>query len=84
MPIQSVYNVSSGLRRREPFFTSVKYKGSWLSNTDGKGRKVMLLEQVAPERAKGKSLKPPSWAAKIGQAVPWSPVLTCYSRDEGS
>ena len=76
VPIQRVKMVSSMLRRSEPFFNSVKNRGSWLSNTDGNGLSVMLFEHVAPDRANGKSLKFPSCAVKTGQAVPLSPTLT--------
>ena len=60
VPIQSVNMVSSMLRRREPFFSSAKNVGSWLSNTEGAGREVILFEHVAPDFANGNNLKPPS------------------------
>ena len=43
---------------------------------DGAGRFVSLLEQVAPDLAKGNSWKEPYSAAYTGQAVPLTPVLT--------
>ena len=47
-----------------PFLTSEKYRGSWPSVTEENGRLVSLLEQVAPERANGKSWKPPFLSSK--------------------
>lgn len=63
VPIQSVFTVSAGFRCNEPLCISVRYNGSWLSNSEGKGRKVILFEHVAPARAYRNSLKLPSCAA---------------------
>ena len=58
VPIHNVKIVSEGFSaRKESFAFSEKNSGSWDSKTDGKGRAVMLLEHVAPERANGKRLK---------------------------
>lgn len=76
VPIHNVRIVSSGFSLSDPFAFSAKNNGSWLSNREGKGSAVRLLEHVAPERANGERLKCPSAAAKTGQATPPSPVLT--------
>ncbi len=76
VPIHNVNIVSSMFNLSEPFDVSWKKSGSWLSKTDGKGRNVRLLEQVAPERANGWSAKFPYPAAYMGHATPPSPVLT--------
>ncbi|KIJ48114.1 hypothetical protein M422DRAFT_248295 [Sphaerobolus stellatus SS14] len=55
VPIQSVYSVSSAPSFNGPFFVSLKYVDSWLSKTEGNGREVTLLEQVAPDFAKENS-----------------------------